>query len=95
MGAPKGVLASALVGEIAVASLIATLGGIVLGIVLGQMAAVKSAGLLADRLGVDLSIHATAPGGFLVGLLVLAPIFVGLAAIPAIRRALSAELVNS
>lgn len=94
MGAPKGVLASALVGEIAAASLIATLGGILLGILLGQMAAVKSASFLADRLGVELSIQATAPGGFLVGLLVLAPIFVGLAAIPSIRRALSAELVT-
>jgi ABC-type antimicrobial peptide transport system permease subunit len=93
MGAPKGMLAGALVGEIAVASVVATLGGILLGLLGGQIAAAKCANLLADRLGVELSIQAVAPGGFLVGLLILAPIFVGIAAIPAIRRALAAELV--
>ena len=93
MGAPKGMLAGALVGEIAVASVVATVGGILLGLMVGQIAAAQSASLLADRLGVELSIQAAAPGGFLLGLLLLAPLFVGLAAIPAIRRALSAELV--
>jgi ABC-type antimicrobial peptide transport system permease subunit len=93
MGAPKGMLAGALFAEVALASVLATAGGILLGLLLSQIAAAKSAALLADRLGVELAIHPAAPAGFLVGLLVLAPIFVGLAAIPAIRKALSAELV--
>jgi len=93
MGAPKSTLGGALLGEIAVASVLATGLGILLGLLLGKLAAAQSASLLADRLGVDLALSPVAPAGFLLTLLVLAPIFVGLAAIPAIRRALSAELV--
>jgi ABC-type antimicrobial peptide transport system permease subunit len=94
MGAPKPLLAGTLVGELALASLLATAGGILLGLILGSIAANQTASLLAERLGVDLSIAPLVPTEFLVQLLVTAPLFVAVAAAPAIRRALSAELVE-
>ena len=94
MGAPKPLLAGALLGELALASILATAGGILVGLMLGQVAANQSAALLTDRLGVDLAIAPMAPAGFLVQLLIVAPLFVAVAAAPAIRKALSAELVS-
>ena len=94
MGAPRPLLAGTLLGELALASILATAGGIALGLLLGTVAANQTASLLADRLGVDLSLAPLAPGGFLLQLLVAAPLFVAVAAAPAIRKALSAELVE-
>ena len=94
MGAPRPLLAGTLLGELALASILATAGGIALGLLLGTVAANQTASLLADRLGVDLALAPLAPGGFLLQLLVAAPLFVAVAAAPAIRKALSAELVE-
>jgi|GEM_PF-2568328 len=94
MGAPRKLLATTLFGEVALASLIATLLGIGFGLLLGHIAAAQTDGLLTERLGIDLQMAPSAPIGFLATLLVLAPLFVAVAALPAIRRALSAQLMS-
>ena len=94
MGAPRPLLAGTLLGELALASILATAGGIGLGLLLGSVGASQTSALLADRLGVDLSLAPLAPGSFLLQLLIVAPLFVAIAAAPAIRTALSADLVE-
>ena len=94
MGAPRKLLATTLFGEVALASLVATILGIGLGLVFGHIAASQTDGLLASRLGVDLQLAPSVPIGFLATLLLVAPIFVAIAAAPAIRRALSAQLMS-
>jgi hypothetical protein len=94
MGASKWSLGSALSFEVATATIMAVLVGSAFGLGIANLGADLATSVISDRLGVDLILSPTLPFGFLSLMIVAAPLFVVLGAMPTIRRSLNGSLLT-
>ena len=94
MGASRWSLGSALSVEISTATIIAVIVGSVLGLGLAKLGAEFATSVISDRLGVDLILSPTLPFSFLSLMIIAAPVFVVLGALPTIRRSLNGSLLT-
>jgi hypothetical protein len=94
MGASKWSLGSALSVEIAFATITSVVIGSTLGLGLAKLGAEFATTLISERLGVDLILSPTLPFSFLLLMIIAAPIFVVLGALPTIRRSLNGSLLT-
>jgi predicted lysophospholipase L1 biosynthesis ABC-type transport system permease subunit len=94
MGASKWSLGSALSFEIAAATVIAVAVGSAIGLMVANIGADSATSVISDRLGVELILSPTLPIGFLSLMIIAAPLFVVLGALPTIRRSLNGSLLT-